>query len=410
MGGTVPLGYDVKDRKLVVNKTEAKTVVDIYRRYVRLKSVRALKAELEAAGIRSKRRIKPDGRTGGNQPFSKGALCLLLQNRTYRGEATHKGNAYPGEHTAVIDKPLWDVVQATLAQNRVERTTGVQTKAPSLLTGLLFDETGGRLTPTWTVKKGTRYRYYVSTPLVTGNGQTQAKRYRIPAGDLETAVIERLRKFLSSPRELLDAINGRDRNKVAHKSLLCRATQIADELGEMGDGDRRTIATFVRRVIVRDSSLKIEIFGDRLSTLLAGHAVELKLAKPDSEEPVLTLTISMQLKRVGREMKLLVDESKDEKLPNQALLRIVARAYDVQTRLEDNTDLTVQDIARAEGVTAAYVYTLLRLRWLEPEVVTAIVNGRQLRSLSAKKLMRLTAQLPTGWPEQRSLIDDRKQR
>ena len=136
MGGTVPLGYDVEDRKLVVNKTEARTVVDIYRRYLRLKSVRALRAELNAAGIRSKRRIRPDGTKYGNQRFSQGALYLMLQNRTYRGEATHKGNAYPGEHAAIVDKPLWDAVQAVLAENRVARASGANTKAPSLLTGI----------------------------------------------------------------------------------------------------------------------------------------------------------------------------------------------------------------------------------------------------------------------------------
>ena len=87
------------------------------------------------------------------------ALYLVLQNRTYRGEATHKGNAYPGEHSAIVDKPLWDAVQAVLAENRVARATGVNTKEPSLLTGRLFDETGERLTPTWSVKEGTRYRY-----------------------------------------------------------------------------------------------------------------------------------------------------------------------------------------------------------------------------------------------------------
>ena len=119
MGGTVPLGYDAKDRKLVINKAEARTVVDIYRRYLRLKSVRALQMELDAAGIRSKQRIRPDGTDHGNQRFSQGALYLLLQNRTYRGEATHKGNAYPGEHSAIIEKPLWDAVQAVLAENRV---------------------------------------------------------------------------------------------------------------------------------------------------------------------------------------------------------------------------------------------------------------------------------------------------
>ena len=131
----------------------------------------------------------------------------MLQNRTYRGEATHKGNAYPGEHAAIVDKPLWDAVQAVLAENRVARATGANTKQPSLLTGMLFDEAGERLTPTWSVKKGTRYRYYVSTSLVTGAGRTRSTRRRIPAGNLETVVIDRLRTFLSNRGELLDAID-----------------------------------------------------------------------------------------------------------------------------------------------------------------------------------------------------------
>ena len=199
MGGTVPLGYDVKDRKLIVNDAEARTVVDIYQRYLKLRSVRALGEELAAAGIRSKRRVRPDGTEYGHQRFSQGALYLMLQNRTYRGEATHKGNSYPGEHSAIVDKPLWDAVQAVLAENRVARATGARTKQPSLLTGMVFDEAGERLTPTWSVKKGTRYRYYVSTSLVTGAGRSRSRRRRIPAGNLETVVLNRLRTFLRQP-------------------------------------------------------------------------------------------------------------------------------------------------------------------------------------------------------------------
>ena len=220
MGGTVPLGYDAKDRKLVVNKAEARRVEDIYRRYLRVKSVRALQVELDAADIRSKRRVGPDGTEHGNQQFSQGALYLLLQNRTYRGEATHKGNAYPGEHSAIVDKPLWDAVQAVLAENRVARATGANTKEPSLLTGVLFDETGERLTPTWSVKKGTRYRYYVSTSLVKGGSKAPSTRRRIPAGNLETIVIERLQRLFSSRGELLDAIEGASIGRAGQGQLI----------------------------------------------------------------------------------------------------------------------------------------------------------------------------------------------
>src|SRR5262249_26052166 len=148
MGGMPPLGYDVKDRKLIVNADEARTVVGIYQRYLALKSVRMLQNELARAGIRSKRRTRPDGTEYGGQKLARGALYLMLQNRLYRGEITHEGNSYPGEHPAIIEQQLWDEVQAVLAQNRVERATGVRAKHPSLLGGFVFDSTGERLTPT----------------------------------------------------------------------------------------------------------------------------------------------------------------------------------------------------------------------------------------------------------------------
>lgn len=405
MGGTVPLGYDAKDRKLVVNKIEARTVVDIYHRYLTLKSVRALQLELDAAGIRSKRRFRPDGTEHGNQRFSQGALYLLLQNRTYRGEATHKGNAYPGEHKAIIDKPLWDAVQAVLTENRIERSTGINTKAPSLLTGLLFDEAGERLTPTWSVKKGTRYRYYVSTSLVKGGSKGHSTRRRIPAGNLESIVLDRLRRLLSSRGELLDAIEGASIGHTGQGHLIQRGRQIAAELGQTPEQNRPTVTTLVRRVEVQPDCAKINISQERLVAMLASPPMDLSvhdLPPIDADDTVLTLTAPMRLRRVGREMKLLVDDQSAR--IDMSLLKILARAHDVQIRMNQNTQLGVRDIAREEGVTPAYIYTLLRMPWLAPDIVTAIINGRQPMELNTRRLIRLTAHLPANWDAQRILL------
>jgi site-specific DNA recombinase len=168
--------------------------------------VHALQDELAGAGIRSKCRTRPDGTPYGGQKFSRGALYLILQNRLYLGEVTHKGQSYPGEHPPIVEKPLWEEVQTVLAANRVERTTGARANHPSLLTGVVFDETGERLTPTHAVKKGTRYRYYVSTSLVTGAKRNRSGGWRIPAGNLEALVINRIRMFLAAPGAILDAI------------------------------------------------------------------------------------------------------------------------------------------------------------------------------------------------------------
>jgi DNA invertase Pin-like site-specific DNA recombinase len=405
MGGTVPLGYDAEDRKLVINKVEARTVVDIYRRYLRVKSVRALQIELDTANIRSKRRVRPNGAVSGDQRFSQGALYLLLQNRTYRGEAVHKNNAYPGEHKAIIDKPLWDAVQTVLSENRIERASGTNSKAPSLLTGLLFDETGERLTPTWSVKKGKRYRYYVSTSLVKGGSNVPSTRRRIPAGDLETILIERLRKFLSSRKELLGALDEAHLDKAGHRQLIDRGEQTAAEFGQSPERDRAIIAVLVRGVEIGHDSIKIDVSRGRLAALLASDHIELPKDRPiDPSDHAVSLTAPIRLTRVGREMKLMIEDSNDNREPDMGLLRIIARAHDVQRRLAENTSLTVHDIARDQTITSKYLYILLRLRWLAPDITTAIVNGRQPPQLNAKRLMRLTAQLPADWSAQRALL------
>ncbi len=405
MGGIVPLGYDVKDRKLVVNKAEAQTVMDIYRRYLRVESVGALQMELAAAGIRSKRRVRRDGTVHGNQSFSQGALYLLLQNRTYRGEAKHKGNAYPGEHAAIIDKPLWDAVQAVLAENRVERAAGINTKAPSLLTGLLFDEAGERLTPTWSIKKGTRYRYYVSTSLVKGGRNAHSTRRRIPAGDLENVVIERIRKFLFNRGELLDAIDERDRSRIGHRHLIERGRQLGKGLGETPEKHRPFVLSLVPRVEIGAASINIDISQVRLTALLESNHMELPHDHAfAASDPGLTLTTPVQLTRVGEQMKLLVEDTDDNREPDMGLLRVLARAYDVQRRLCDDPSLSVREIARQEQITSNYLYVVLRLRWLAPDIVTAIVNGRQPPQLSTKRLMRLMAKLPADWAAQRALL------
>jgi site-specific DNA recombinase len=405
MGGTVPLGYDVRDRKLAINESEAGTVVDIFQRYLRLKSVRALAKELAAAGIRSKRRYRPDGTEYGNQRFSHGALYLMLQNRTYRGEATHKGGAYPGEHTAIVEQPLWDAVQMALAENRVARANGANTKQPSLLSGIIFDEAGERLTPTWSVKKGTRYRYYVSTSLVTGIGPTRSSRRRIPAGNMERVVIDRLHSFFANQGEVLDVISDEADEQVGHGQLIDGAKRIAGKLdGYESETIKVILKALVRRVEVAPDCVKIDICRRDLVEVLAAPSIDLTIKDRRPTHPsddVITLTAPVKLKRAGREMKMLVDDPSDRASIDMSLLRIVARARDIQARLTENTNLTVHDIANQEGVTAAYVYTLLRLPWLAPDITTAIVNGRQPSQLNAKKLMRLTAHLPADWAEQR---------
>ena len=157
------------------------------------------KEELEAQAIRSKSWTTASGRRGGGKTFSRGALYLILQNRLYRGEIMHKGQSHPGEHTPIIDQPLWDAVQARLAANTAERSSGTRVRQPSLLAHMLFDGDGNRMTPTHATKKGTRYRYYVPRPLITNDQTEQSAGVRVPAAEIEHAVTSRVRQWLVVP-------------------------------------------------------------------------------------------------------------------------------------------------------------------------------------------------------------------
>jgi site-specific DNA recombinase len=332
----------------------------------------------------------------------------MLQNRIYRGEITHKGISYPGEHPAIIDQSLWGQVQAVLAENRIELATGVHAKLPSLLAGLLFDEAGQRLTPTYAVKKGARYRYYVSTALITGTRKDRASGRRIPAGNLEDLVISRLRAFFTDPGAVLDAVNDESDSGLGPSQLIERGRQVAEEFESGAPNEiKATLVTLACRVAINPDRLEINMCRHRLGELLAGRSIG--LTKQDRKrtreaDDIVKLVVPVQLKRVGREMRMFVENSDGQTAADPGLLRIIARAHDFQTRLIHNAKLTVHDIARDERVTAAYVYTLLRLPWLAPDITSNIVNGRQPQQLNAKTLMRQASRLPASWAAQRSVL------
>lgn len=242
MGGLLPFGYDVMDRKLVINRDEAETVRHIFRRYADLASVRTLQEGLDAAGIVSKRRVDRFGRETGGKTISRGALYLMLQNRIYCGEIVHKQASYPGEHEALIDEALWDEVQSRLAANRVERKTGAGAKAPSLLVGLVNDETGERMTPTHATKKGVRYRYYVSHSLIRrGRPRGTDSGRRVPAGDLERLVEDRIIAFLGTPLELFEADLPAECSH-RHSAMIAAAGDLATKWPELNPPETARVA------------------------------------------------------------------------------------------------------------------------------------------------------------------------
>jgi site-specific DNA recombinase len=399
MGGYPPLGYDVKDRKLIVNETEAETVRYIFRRYHEFGSVRLLKERLDAEGIVSKCRTAPDGRGYGGKPIARGALYHMLQNRLYRGEIVHKNDAYPGEHAPIIDADLWHEVQKTLAANRVDRGAGKGDHHLSLLSGLICDAHGELMTPTHAVKKGIRYRYYVSKNLVAGRVKAERTGQRIPASHIEALVTARIRAWLADPVGVLNAIQCRGSEAVAQKRLLEEAARLATSWQDLG-AERL-------RAILRAMVTKVQVHSDRVDVMLDQMGVALWLnakgqpkpihAGQDERERYLTvLTIPARLKRTGIEMRLVVEDGSEPANVDSGLVRLLLRAHAIRTRLLEEPSLPLKQIAAEQGISSSYVTRLLRLAFLAPDIVTAILNGRQPPQLTANRLWTIPACLWIG--------------
>jgi site-specific DNA recombinase len=187
MGGPAPLGYRIEGKKLVVDTLQAEQVRTIFRRYLELESLTGLMRDLAARGILTKKRPLSSGAVRGGIPFSNGPLAYLLRNRMYLGEVMHHGRTYPGEQPAIIDRDLFETVQAKLASHAQARRQG-RAGSEALLIGRIFDDRDNRMTPTSAHKQGARYRYYVSAPLMQGRREEAGSVPRVPAPEIEQVV------------------------------------------------------------------------------------------------------------------------------------------------------------------------------------------------------------------------------
>ena len=214
MGGLVPLGYDVNDRRLVANRIEADTVNQIFRLYVELGTVRRLKDELDRLGIVTKRRVHKTGKQTGGKPFSRGNLYQLLSNPIYIGRIPHKGEAYPGEHDAIVELDTWQAVRTLLAQNAVGRTRKI------------FDENGNPLYLSQAHAHGRWYGYYISRHLMH-RAHRNAEGWRIPARTLEHVVTASLSDLCRSESRLMDLMSPEELGIAALTGLKARAAGLS---------------------------------------------------------------------------------------------------------------------------------------------------------------------------------------
>jgi site-specific DNA recombinase len=404
MGGSIPLGYDVKHRKLVVNQQEAKVVNEIYRRYLEVGSVSRLKAYLDQQGIKSKQRISPTGKHSGGVHFLRGALYLILQNRTYVGEVLHRNQCYAGEHEAIVPRELWDRVQAQLSSDNGGRRTDVRTNSSSLLLGLLQDVAGNRFHPSHTVKNGRRYRYYFlekSGP----KPDSESKALRLPAYDVEKRVSAKLESFLRSPTEAMEGLALPEDNPQIAQLLIVGSKKLAEELSAtsstaMQDFVRRV----VRRVVVQADKLDVGISRSELRAYLADRQPHGLLQTPlqrqgASPNDLIHLAVEVQLKRFGGEMRLVVRPDSPATQPIDPLSNVVARAYAWRTAILSGESLKRAVLAKRLGLNDQYLRRVLGCAFLAPDIVDSILQGQAPSNLSVKKLCRL--RLSLDWAQQR---------
>jgi site-specific DNA recombinase len=370
MGGNVSLGYDVKDRKLIVNEPEAATARLIFRRYAELGSVALLKAELDRLGIVSKRREGTRGRLAGGQHFSRGALYLMLQNRLYRGDIVHQGEAYPGQHEAILDPELWQIVQNKLAVHRQERALAVGAEAPSLLAGLIVDADGNPMTPTHAKKRAKRYRYYVSASLLDRDDSRAQKGMRIPAGDIEALVLDRLRVFFSSRIDVSDAVAPLDLE--AHP--LDAALRNAFGLSE------RWLAAppVVMKSLVRDIVEQITVAADRIEIQLSRAKIAAALQvgergqRPDLDPVV--LSIEAKLRRAGKGKRLVIENGAETEV-NEGLVELIKEAFAIRNQLLSGSHDSIEAMSGHLGMNKGRLTSLVRLSYLSPEIVRALLRA-----------------------------------
>ncbi|KQZ94326.1 site-specific recombinase [Mesorhizobium sp. Root157] len=389
MGGVVPLGYRVQDRKLVIDDSEAATVRYLFHTYIELRSVRDLVEEANRSGVLGK---------SGQTSFTRGALYHLLSNPIYIGKIRHGGQLYDGEHFGIIDAPLFAGVQQLLKAQAANRSSAQNRQDVHLLTSILFDETGDRLSPTHARKLGKRYRYYISHRLM------QAKRrsgdgWRLPATELESLIEAELMRLLSDHATLASWMKDHGLGE-----LIASGVRNVEQLVEGYQG----LTAAHRREILQDIVERIDLAPDTITIRFNIGAIIQHLTQAEHQTESIeaygshVVTIPLAIARRGIETKLVLsDGTSPNQTIDEALVRLIAKSHCYLTAMTAGKSRS--DVAALYGVHPSEVSQALPLAFLDPKTTEAILTGRNPASLNAHGLLR-TVELPLSWSAQRQVL------
>ena len=367
MGGNLALGYDVVDRKLVINPAEAEQVRRLYQRCLDLGSVHALLLEVTREGLTSKRWATRAGAVRGGEPFSRGALFYLLKNRLYIGEIPHKGVSYPGLHAGIVDPGTFDAVQTQLTANARKHRGRVTRASGAPLRGLLFDQTGAVMTPTFSAgKSGRFFRYYVSARLQQGQKPTTDDTVRrISAPRLEALILDHCRGLLRPD----------------------------DNDPWIAIGQR------LQRVELKPQS--IDLVFDRAANLSALSHDQASISRDRDGRLRLVVHVRPVL-RGGRTWLIDPDphRARFEPRVDLGLVAALRRAHQLLETHRASPEATNDVLLGAVAPPDSYTRNVMGLAFLAPDIQAAILAGRQPPGLSAQQM--LARSIPIDWAGQRA--------
>jgi site-specific DNA recombinase len=382
MGGSVPMGYDVKDRKLVPNSVAAEKVRHIFRRYVAIKSIQKLRLELKAKGITSQVRVHQTGRQRGGHAFSIGALTHLLKNRVYVGEVFFKDAIYPGQHDGIVERELFDHVQGILEENRRLKFHNPTTKLDFPLVGRIFDDRGNPMMPSHTRKGAARrYRYYVSRALIDKDRGPAGSMPRVPAHAVEEIVMGVMGKVLAG-------VSG----GALGASVVPDPQQLRAALRRVELGAKSILLCLDPSCLnADDPSDDIRIISQRLGGSIA--------VEQDGDHVVVNVPVQIQVWRGMHQIAMLgADPVTSLAQPDQVLVKRIVRAHQWLNMIVDGRVGSVHELSQTIGQDPGYARRVLRLAFLSPAIVDTILSGAHPTYSSNADL--LDADVSRSWRRQ----------
>ena len=391
MGGVPPLGYKPDGRSLKIVGKHAKLIRSIYSRYLELGNVRLLSEDLEHSNIRSPIRKTAKGKAYGGCVISRGQLYTILRNPIYAGLIGHKGEIFDGLHKAIIDRATWDAAQEQLANNRQGPRRQREPKK-ALLAGLLVDEAHTPFHSSHTKKGKREYCYYVSAAGAGDAGAGDAgsgAKIRIPASDIERVIREEVASRLSDPLTIIDP------SDVSPREIALAYDKASELAASIRSPRSKLIRMLLSNVTVGPNALEIEL---NRSVFASELGVEENAISSSS----LAFTVDAKVKRPGQVLRIIEESGLEahRAMPNLALVGLIAKAHEWWNELCSG-EIDIAKFSRQEGVTASWMTRVVRLAFLSPEVVEAVLDGRAKANLDTKSFLAPNA-IPACWDEQRA--------